>query len=86
MGPLQRECVPVITCSLGVNCHLTTMTSIATYWWIMRSAQKQGIVLYEFHSSYDARTVWTQKELRQISITFNSFVALSEGDAPSLSG
>ena len=63
---------------------LTTMTSIATYLVdYARSAQKQGIgYLYEFHSSYDSSyRLDAEKELRQISDTFDSFVALSEGDA-----
>ena len=63
---------------------LTTMTGIAAYLVdFARSAQKQGIgYLYEFHSSYDSSyRLDAEKELRQISETFDSFVALSEGDA-----
>ncbi|MGA5745523.1 glycosyltransferase [Rothia mucilaginosa] len=63
---------------------LTTMTGIAAYLVdYARSAQKQGIgYLYEFHSSYDSSyRLDAEKELRQISDTFDSFIALSEGDA-----
>ena len=63
---------------------LTTMTGIAAYLVdYARAAQKRGIgYLYEFHSSYDSDyRLDAEKELRQISETFDSFVALSEGDA-----
>ena len=63
---------------------LTAMNGIATYLVdYARAAQKRGIgYLYEFHSGYDsAYRVDSEKELRQFAAVFDSFIALSEGDA-----
>ena len=63
---------------------LTAMNGIGAYLVdYARAAQKRGIsYLYEFHSGYDsAYRVDSEKELRQFAAVFDSFIALSEGDA-----